>query len=260
MSDHSSLPYSLATLARDDPRLNVEYVRLLESDDHAPVVLVGVVHDHPASIHRVRRLVEAVDPSVVGLELPQIATPLFEQYARLSESGEDASAGGEMSAAIQTAGDARIVGLDMPDVASFASLARRMWTERVSSKTARAVFDDVWRLSRHALAVRLVATGLPAVLFDGDVERTQSYDVSSDDTPAVQAEHELRHVRRSAALLRSLEPPFATRLVDDVRERRIASRLAALRGETDGPVVAVLGYQHLDAVETILDTTVSRGK
>jgi hypothetical protein len=60
--------------AREDPRLNEDFWRVV-SGDGGDVILVGVVHDHPSSCHRVRTLAEEFDPDVVGLELPPLAIP-----------------------------------------------------------------------------------------------------------------------------------------------------------------------------------------
>lgn len=249
----SSLSDVVDELGAEDPRVSDEYVRIVDSDRHAPVVVVGVVHDHPASIHRVDSLVDALDPAVLGLELPQVVTPLFEQYARHEPHR---NAGGEMSAAIRAADDdTHVVGLDMPDLRSLLRLGRTLWHERVSTRTARSVVDDVWRLSRHALAGRLIATGLPMTVVGTEVDRRQEYEVSHDDPPAVQADHEHSHVRRSRALMESFEVPSATRLIDDTRERHIGERLATLRTDpaaSTGPIVAVVGYNHLDRVVVAL--------
>jgi pheromone shutdown protein TraB len=312
MHDRESLEARLDSLGANDPRVGSEYVRIVESGRRSPVVLLGVVHDHPASVHRVRTVVESLDPAVLGLELPPLVTPLFEQFAghagtdtenstKVSQSRrEDRSTldgaladggtadaeetnrrtterdtaderaafpemhdetagksstspaavgpGGEMSAAIEAAGDARVVGLDMPDGRSLTALATTLWRERVSAETARTVAYDVWTLCRHAVEGRLVAAGAPANLAKHDLMRQHRYEVTTDDPPVVQADHEHSHVRRSRALHQSLEPPRATRLVDDVRERRIGTRLAELSAETTEPVVAVVGYDHLDRI------------
>ncbi|MFC7081645.1 hypothetical protein [Halorussus caseinilyticus] len=52
--------------------MNDEYVRRLPD---AGVTLVGVVHDHPASVHRARAVVRERDPEVVALEAPPLAVP-----------------------------------------------------------------------------------------------------------------------------------------------------------------------------------------
>lgn len=293
MHERESLESLLTTLGASDPRIGDEYVRIVESAGHAPVILVGVVHDHPASIHRVRTIIDTLEPEVLGLELPSLATPLFEQFAggegdvetdsaglgALTDGGsvdaeaaraENAkgdvdpeapdgwtghAAGGEMTAAITAADDARIVGLDMPDRRSLTSLAATMWREGVSSATMRTVAEDVWRLSRHAAESRLVAAGLPQSIVKHELGGRHRYEVSPADPPAVQADHEHGHVRKSRALLQSLEPPAATRLVDDVRERSIGDRLTTLRTETTEPMVAVVGYNHLDRVAEAMSET-----
>ena len=87
--------------ASEDPRLDEEYLRCLPGTDrHGPVLLVGVVHDHPASIARVVRMVETFPPDTLALELPPLAMPLFRRYA--ADSQQPPRLGGEMSAAIQS--------------------------------------------------------------------------------------------------------------------------------------------------------------
>ena len=48
-----------------DPRVTGEYVRQL-SGAHGTLTLVGVVHDHPASIYRVQHVIERVDPEILA--------------------------------------------------------------------------------------------------------------------------------------------------------------------------------------------------
>jgi hypothetical protein len=85
-----------------DPRLYPEAIRVVETaddersqvvdapddesdwvadgDEHAArVVLVGVVHDHPASVYRAGHVVDRVAPDAVAVELPGLALDVFER-------------------------------------------------------------------------------------------------------------------------------------------------------------------------------------
>ncbi len=106
-----------------DPRLDPNYVRTVSSGSDAPVTLVGVVHDHPASVARVRSTVETTEHATLALELPPLALPLFEEYA--DDARTPPAFGGEMSAAIQ-ASDARAVGIDGPSRRFLRTLARHV--------------------------------------------------------------------------------------------------------------------------------------
>ena len=71
----------------DDPRLNDAYLRVCPGGpEEGTVVLVGVVHDHPSSQYRAQRVLEAVEPTTLALELPPLALPLFEEYATESST------------------------------------------------------------------------------------------------------------------------------------------------------------------------------
>lgn len=221
----------------DDPRLSGEYVRVLGDGD---VVLVGVVHDHPASIHRSKAVVEVLDPESVALEIPEGLVPLFEQYA-----ADDTDAGGEMVAAIDgSSGD--VVGIDLPSRGTLRGLASRLWNEDISLKAKGRAIATVGRLYAHTVRGRLVAAGVPSTWLGRDPGETRSYDISPTDDPASQADHEAVHVRRSQSLSRAFTPPAMTRVLDAAREEAMVQRIDELR-ET-GSVVAVLGYSHLDAV------------
>jgi len=228
--------YETALDGLDDPRLSGRYVRLVGDD----VVLVGVVHDHPASIFRSRAVVDAVDPATVALEIPNGLMPLFRQYA-----ADDSEAGGEMVAAIDAA-DEEVVGIDLPDRGSLRTLAGRLRRADISlGGKARAVATAA-RLYAHTLRGRLVAAGVPSEWLGRDPGATRSYDCSDTDAPTRQAEHESVHISRSRSLSRAFVPPETTRVLDAAREAAMVERLEELRKE--GRVVAVLGYDHVDAV------------
>ncbi len=91
-----------------DPRLTPETVRCVPGRGDRGVVVVGVVHDHPASLFRVAHLVETVEAAVLALELPPLAVPLFRLYAR--DDRTPPRLGGEMSVAVRAAGSPRETG------------------------------------------------------------------------------------------------------------------------------------------------------
>lgn len=231
----------LEALATRDPRLDTEYVRLIATDPH-PIILVGVVHDHPASVHRARTVVDELDPGVLALEVPDAVAPLFEEYAASADAD-----GGEMSAAVGAAATDDVVGVDVPGRGALAALRAELESERPTLRTAYRTAGALGKLAAHTVGGWLRSIGVPEEWFGREFERTQEYDCPADATPDEQASHEAAHLRRSTSLMRSFERPPATRILDATRERYMARRLAALG---DGaPVVAVLGFSHLDGVE-----------
>ncbi len=220
----------------DDPRLSPETIRQC-----GRVTLVGVVHDHPASVHRARAVAAAVAPDVLALELPPLAVPLHERHADADESPP--ARGGEMSAAVQAAPDAEVVGVDGPDRRFLRVLAGRLRRNRPDATTARRLVAGLGSVTRHALACRIAA----ALGRHGpDRRRDGDYDCTRDDPPAAQATDERRHRRRSAAFARVVEQPRPVRVRDETREESMARHLTALADE--GRVVAVVGQAHLDPV------------
>ncbi|MFC6768739.1 hypothetical protein ACFQE6_28125, partial [Natrinema soli] len=69
----------------DDPRITPQFCRRLP-DSTGDLVLLGVVHDHPASIARVERVLQRVEPETLALELPPVAMPLYRIYARKGDA------------------------------------------------------------------------------------------------------------------------------------------------------------------------------
>lgn len=232
--------------AVSDPRVTDEFVRH-HSGDEGDVVLVGAVHDHPASVARVRAVVGALDPSVVALELPALAVPLYRVYA--NEGTVPPALGGEMSAAVQAA-DVECVGIDGPSRAFFETLAGKLRTERPSLRTVWRVLRGVAAVSRHAMVSRVAATVARYTGVTAAVDRRTEYDCEWDDPADVQAESEARRVSRSLSLLRAADSPRPVELRDTTREECMADELAALRSE--GDVIAVVGVDHLDPLDALL--------
>lgn len=240
MSDCQELLPTL-TATEDDPRLSPEAVRCIEAtDDLGAVILVGVVHDHPASEFRVRHAIETVNADVVAIELPPLSVPLFSRYAATKE--DPPPLGGEMSIAIQTA-DVPVVGIDAPNRPYLSRVARALVGRQTSLGVRRSIIGDLARISAHAVVTRLGSLygrlARPPVLY-----QPIQYDTSPFDTPGEQATHESAHLSTRASFLRAVQPPPSIEVIDDLREQAMADRLASLRG--DGRVVAIVGMEHLD--------------
>ncbi|ADD04993.1 uncharacterized protein Nmag_1414 [Natrialba magadii ATCC 43099] len=217
--------------------------------------LLGVVHDHPASIGRVMRAVDEIDPSVLALELPPAALPLYRVYARKGGTNETddgteyvpPSRGGEMSAAISATDSASLVGIDAPNWSFLRRLVTRLVADRVSPGTARRLLSSLGGATRDALTCRIAATLTDATSMTIAPDDPIEYDCSFDDPPAEQAAHERAHVASVQALLGSLETTdSALAYRDDTRERCMIDRLTEIRSETDDDVVAVVGIDHLE--------------
>lgn len=231
-----------------DPRVHDNHVQYLQSSDAGDVLLLGVVHDHPASRYRVRELSAAWDPDVLALEVAPLALPLFEQYAA---DGRDLPAlGGEMSAAIAAAGDARLVGIDGVDATFLRALLRHTVAERPTTGTAYKLIKSVTSVYRHASICRLAAAVSEATGLRLEVDEPVTHDCSLADPPSVQAADEHSQLSRSLTLLRSAEPPEPVRLRDEIRDASMARRLTALRDE--GDVLAVVGRGHLEPLAALV--------
>jgi len=224
--------------ATDDPRVNGDYVRRIASDGaRRGVLVVGVAHDHPASVYRVRALAAAAAPDVLALEMPPLALPLLRRRARR----EGGPAGGEMSAAIRAAPGARCVGIDGIDGRFLLALADALREADGGVGTVGRVAERTGRI-----ACRTAACWLRGAVGAGGADPLPSTTYGCPDDPAAQADHERSHIDRCGSLLGAVEPSPAARSVDAAREACMARRIAALRAE--GSVVAVVGWAHLDGV------------
>lgn len=232
----------------DDPRVSPSFYR------HCPgeagdVLVLGVVHDHPASVGRVETVLERLDPTTLALELPSAALPLYRAYA--SRSGDDTHprVGGEMSAAI-AATDAQVAGIDAPSWSFLRRLVTRLVADRVRLSTARRVLSSLGGATRTALSCRLAATMTDPTARCGNDDAVD-YGVNHTDSPARQAAHERSHVSGVTALLRATEAD-PKRYRDETREACMIDRLERLR--EDGDVVAVVGVDHLEPLADALST------
>ncbi|OAQ51540.1 hypothetical protein HTG_15910 [Natrinema mahii] len=245
MDESPSVPESI-----DDPRITPQFCRRLPGPD-GDLVLVGVVHDHPASVARVERVLERVGPETVALELPAVAVPLYRVYARDGDATSPRF-GGEMSAAIRAAPEADPVGIDAPNWSFLRRLVGRLVADRVSPGTARRVLASVGGATREALACRVAATLTHATSMTVVPGTRTEYDCDRDDPPERQAEHERAHVAGVQALLGSVDTEgTALSYRDDTREQCMIDRLEDLRDES-GDIVAVVGVDHLERLATAL--------
>lgn len=231
----------------DDPRLTDEHVRTVSSSE-GTVTLVGVVHDHPASKYRVRTVVTDREPAVLALELPPLALPLFEQYAR--DERTPPVFGGEMSAAVQAMAGDRVVGIDGPTVGFLRRLAGTLYRQDVSLETTRNVVDGFLSVTKQTLRCRTAAHLAGTTGLRLEVDTPTVYETDWSDDPETQATDEQRHLDRASTVLGALETPRAMRIRDQCREAHMAERIEQLRRE--GDVVAVVGQDHLDAVTSRL--------
>lgn len=249
MSDQSR-PDEAPGAVLSDPRVDPDQLRVFDGPEGGPLLVVGCVHDHPASIYRVRALVESLLPDVVAVELPELAVPLFERVGQ--DAGADGSSGGEMSAALATSAeiDARSAGIDTLDTTFVRSLVAELRRESPSLETLKRVFSAVSNVSGHALSCRLSAVlgryGTPTPV----MRRAYDHDVDRSTSPTEQADDERRQLTRSLSVLRALERPVANDVVDTAREETMVANLTSLR--TDGSVVAVVGFDHLSGITELL--------
>lgn len=229
-----------------DPRLTGEYVRPIAGTP-SPVTVVGVVHDHPASVHRVRRTIATLQPDVLALELPPLAVPLFESYARTDR--KPPAFGGEMSAAIQAFDGRRTAGIDRPTLGYVLELLRTVLAERPSPTITAKLLSNTVSATTHALICRVAATIADRTSLRLEVDAPTTHDVDRSNTPTGQTMDEETQVRRSRAFTNAFAETSTTRasaLEDEARERHMANRLATLA--RSGGVVAVVGIDHLDAI------------
>lgn len=251
-----------------DPRIEPDHLRAFDADGD-PLVLVGAVHDHPASAYRAGRVVRALGPDVVGVELPRLALPLFERRAAAwtgddvppattggsdddGRTDEGAEAIGEFAAALAAGADvgAESVAIDALDWRFAASLWREFGDADASAGTLRRVLGAVGNVTTHAASCRLAASLGDRWPRDPVGSNRFDHDVSPRASPRHQADHESRQLSRSRSILRALERPAADDLVDAARERTMAATLAARRSA--GGTVAVVGFDHFDGIATHL--------
>ncbi|MXR20355.1 hypothetical protein [Halobacterium bonnevillei] len=171
--------FDVESLSGDDPRLSPRFVRVVDTGGDYPVIVVGVVHDHPSSVFRATSVADAVEPGVVALELPNALVGLFESHA-----AADDSVGGEMAAAIAAAPDADVVGIDAPSVGATRVLAAELADRDLSVRSVARTIREFCRLGVETVRGRLSVAGVPDPWL-GDVPGTsQEFDLTDAETPA----------------------------------------------------------------------------
>jgi len=225
-----------------DPRLGDDCRRRVPATPSASrVTLVGVVHDHPASAYRARAVVRSVEPAVLALELPPMALPLYDEYAR--DDRTPPAFGGEMSAAIQAAGTDRVVGIDGPSLGFARHLARRLVSGRHSAATVRDLGRSLASVTRHALTCRAAALLSRRTGVRVEVDDPSPHDCDTSTPPAEQARDERAQVRQARTVMQAFGTSGAGAVRKATREDYMVTRLVALRGE--GETVAVVGAGHV---------------
>lgn len=244
-SDDSLEPSDRPSDPPDDPRIETDFVRRV-----GDVTLVGVVHDHPASVFRAGAVIDSREPAVVALELPPLVVPLFRS---LAGKGGDSPTGGEMTAAIAAAPDARHVGIDAFDSRFVRTLLGHARADGASIRTVGSLAREAMAFSRTVLYSRIAALG--PLTHDAVPPRHEQtgYDCKPTDPPAVQAARERDHVARCRVFARAVRTPDAVQHRDEARENCMAERIDALR--RTGDVVAVVGLAHLEPVAERLAST-----
>jgi pheromone shutdown protein TraB len=225
-----------------DPRLRSACLRRVTGEDS--VVLVGVLHDHPASCYRVQAVIETVAPEILALELPPLAVPLVVQQA--DDERTPPRLGGEMSAAVKAVDTDRVVGIDGPSLGFCRRLAGELYRERASLSTLRGTAGAVSEVASTALCRRIAAGVTDRTSMDVAVDTPTVYDAERTDDPQRQAADERDRMETATSMMRAFTPPPAAAVHRRARERHMADRLGTLRRE--GDVVAVVGQAHLDAV------------
>lgn len=238
-------------MADADPRLDTEYVQTIPGE--RDVTLVGAVHDHPASVYRVRTVVAERDPDVLGLELPPLAVPLYEAHAVENGRLEPGAFGGEMRAAVEAAATDDVVGIDGPTVGFCRRLARRLVEERVAPRVAWRALRELGSVAKTTALCRVAAAFTARTSLRVGVGDGPSHGTTAADPPAEQARDERGQVRTATAVLDAIEPPASSRCRSRAREAHMADRLATLRER--GDVVAVVGVGHFASVRERLEAT-----
>jgi pheromone shutdown protein TraB len=237
-----------------DPRMQTRYVATVDGTDgetdKGAVTLVGVVHDHPASVYRARRVAAERDPDVLALELPPLAVPLYESHA--TGGNTPPAHGGELSAAVQAAETDDVVGIDGPSVGFVEKLARRLVRDRASPRTVARLLRSLASVSGSALACRLAGVVTARTPLRVTVGSPTPHGTTWLDSAGEQADDERHQIRTATAVMDAFETAPSSQYRSESRERHMADRLAALRER--GDVVAVVGAGHFDALCDRLDT------
>ncbi len=227
----------------DDPRITSQFIRGV-AEWSGSLTLVGVVHDHPASVYRVRHVIEEADPDVLALELPPLSISTYKRYA-----GDDKvppATGGEMSAAIQTATTDEVLGIDGPSTRYLGNVVRTL-LKQPDPILARNVLATFTSVTKSVIENRVRPKNTPR-------QSSLDFQAGQSDPPQVQAQHERQHIQKSRVLLDSLQEnrtKTALEVENSTRERHMVDRLQSSCRNRDA--VAVVGIHHLEELETQLE-------
>lgn len=158
--------------------------------------------------------------------------------------------GGEMSMALQAAGDIESVGINGPNRTYLRMLAKKFIRRDISGTVLPSVLKDIIKSSAHALTCRvgaLVGTVTPLRL---RVYSHIEYDCTLLDSPDTQVAHEREYLSQQRTFLQAIQLPQSIQLIDRTREESMAAQIQELR--VDGDVTAIIGMEHLDAVEQLI--------
>lgn len=192
--------------------------------------VVGVVHWHPTSIRRVERIIRAVNPSTIGLEVP---AELISRHRELNRKDEGE---GEMCAAIEAApDDTDIVGMDAPSAEFKEALAE---SEIEDKEVVRRV--EAERASMLS-ATRKLRQEKPPQPKNPKYLKKVPDEMSVDE--AVENERKMAEEAKSVI---NLERDKGRKKFDELRERSWVKRLDSI--DSAGPVVVVCGMAHLESL------------
>ena len=180
--------YESTLSSLSDPRLDQRFFSTA-----GDILLVGVLHDHPASIARVETVINAVEPETVALEVPPLALPYYSQCA-----GAGAIASGEMSAAIAAAPTATPVGIDLPSLSGLPELVRQL-LDSTSLETAKRL------VSRFTSVLVEIGRCRVAAIWGNLTAGDQPIEYDCEGPPRAQAEHELSSLRQSERVFAAME-------------------------------------------------------
>lgn len=234
-----------------DPRVTADPLRCIPGEPGTgSVLLVGVVHDHPASVFRVAWILETVTPDFLAVELPPLAVPLFQMYAR--DVYTPPRLGGEMSMAIQAAGEVDTIGIDGPNRRYLRMLLKKLVDGRIPRTLISPVLKDIVTSSAHTLAIRLGAVVGAITPLRLRLYTHIRYDSTLLDSPSTQAAHESTYLSQQRTFLKAIEIPESVYVIDRTREESMVAQIREL--QQDGDVIAIVGMEHLEPMEQLLLT------
>lgn len=157
-----------------------------------------------------------------------------------------------MSTAMQAAGEVHAVGIDAPNRVYLRLLVAQLATRPLTGGVIPSVLTDLLRSSAQAVACRvgaLVGSITPLRL---RVYSPIAYDATLLDSPSEQVTHEAELLSQQRAFVDAIQIPQSNQVIDRAREESLVARLRDLR--MDGDVIAVVGLEHIDAIEELLSS------